>query len=927
MKTPRLTRTRKAHEHRISPTVADSYRCNLLVSSCRYRRPLLTRERVHSQSCGTPSLRARARILASACLALSPLLHPAAAMPTLEQFRRAAPSFLDPAPSTEVVITNVGDHCFVPAASHYSESPAIPFNCNSSAICAGLPDFYRCDGSWLPMRFAFAWNPSPEPWAVDHSFVTYRIDRSGTYSASLRYDREESAPHYSGPSRREWRFSVNLASLRGDFYRSESSSIHRIGTAECGPFDFVENVRKEWSFTDALIGFPFEPNGSWQVPSCPSYYDLALIPESALPPGQRRYPTVDAVISASAGPDARAIAADPQAFGYLVFRTSSPEIVAVSSEPWPILHSFGPGHDLILAEDGWVSAIEVTPVNRGDEYFAVLLVRGLPLDTSAQDIRAGLELELAHGTQPPVRVLFGLNRPPVVLVHGLWSNANAWGSFDRWLMGSYPAASSERTDYRDHNDKSYASEAVQAGFWQSLLAARSAAEKAGVISSRVDVVGHSMGGLVSRAFRDNEDSLVPSRIARLITVGTPHLGSPLASWLFDHRDQAPDAIGFLGSILLERWLGSIVSLKALMAGLNQGIEGGAIEALDSIESLDGGQYFAVAGHAPDFTGAEAALNLVAMLFDGKPFAFRDTLDSILEPEPPGVGHDTIVPLLSQLGNAAESIVLENLIHAYVPPGLETWPFDPSGIETTDPCVFEEIRCLLESQNACAAPPMACPPLGAAMPFIGSSEEVLLTDLSTWSERSPAVLQLDVEPSTGLSAGEEGHLVFSSSEGQLTRVVALTERGAFLALDPGALAAGILPPTLEDIQIHAIGLFDDNSYAAADFVIPVTDPGAPEALTCPTSLHLAPGRCAQLAILAAYPGALVDVTQSGEVLLAVSPDGAATTHEGGVVCGLRFGGAIVSAAFRGALCETALTLVGSEIFADSLEAGDLRAWSP
>jgi len=53
----------------------------------------------------------------------------------------------------------------------------------------------------------------------------------------------------------------------------------------------------------------------------------------------------------------------------------------------------------------------------------------------------------------------------------------------------------------------------------------------------VDIVAHSMGGLVVRSFCEKEKEFCKESIRKLITIDTPHLGSELADLLLIYRDQ------------------------------------------------------------------------------------------------------------------------------------------------------------------------------------------------------------------------------------------------------------------------------------------------------------------------------------------------------------------------------------------------------
>ncbi len=113
---------------------------------------------------------------------------------------------------------------------------------------------------------------------------------------------------------------------------------------------------------------------------------------------------------------------------------------------------------------------------------------------------------------------------PVVLVPGIYCNAGLWGWFRRRLAALGVTGTWAVT-----------LEPPQAGIDQ--LAERLAEEIARVCGAtgaeRVVVVGHSMGGLVARACA--RDPAARARIARIVTLGTPHHGSILARWGLAHN--------------------------------------------------------------------------------------------------------------------------------------------------------------------------------------------------------------------------------------------------------------------------------------------------------------------------------------------------------------------------------------------------------
>ncbi|WP_313950904.1 esterase/lipase family protein [Accumulibacter sp.] len=121
-------------------------------------------------------------------------------------------------------------------------------------------------------------------------------------------------------------------------------------------------------------------------------------------------------------------------------------------------------------------------------------------------------------------------RPPVLLIHGYGCSRAAWW----WLrprleMAGWPVATISLEPLYTSIDN-----------YVDPLARRIDALLAESAAERVIVVGHSMGGLVARAYLQRYGD---SRVARLITLGTPHRGSQLALLGFGEnaRQMRPDS--------------------------------------------------------------------------------------------------------------------------------------------------------------------------------------------------------------------------------------------------------------------------------------------------------------------------------------------------------------------------------------------------
>jgi pimeloyl-ACP methyl ester carboxylesterase len=150
-----------------------------------------------------------------------------------------------------------------------------------------------------------------------------------------------------------------------------------------------------------------------------------------------------------------------------------------------------------------------------------------------------------HVSFSPVSIR--LYHPPVVLVHGLWENPTFWyrlSNFSQTLTKS--KLNVFLADYGIYNATTFDPLAKPKNYGiDSLKNITSKAiedyHKNGTAASQVDMVGHSMGGLIIRGFTQqhyskNMTNYMKGYIHRLITIGTPHFGAPLAKLLDHHHD-------------------------------------------------------------------------------------------------------------------------------------------------------------------------------------------------------------------------------------------------------------------------------------------------------------------------------------------------------------------------------------------------------
>ena len=127
-------------------------------------------------------------------------------------------------------------------------------------------------------------------------------------------------------------------------------------------------------------------------------------------------------------------------------------------------------------------------------------------------------------------------RTPVILIHGIWSNRSSMTTV-AWALkhtGQFEfAAVDYGTPPRKSNQDIRLSVKYLADGVERML---DKLNNEGVKVSRVDIVAHSMGGLVSRLYIVGDGQSIPphsDKVRRLITLGTPHGGSPVADWYAD----------------------------------------------------------------------------------------------------------------------------------------------------------------------------------------------------------------------------------------------------------------------------------------------------------------------------------------------------------------------------------------------------------
>lgn len=269
-------------------------------------------------------------------------------------------------------------------------------------------------------------------------------------------------------------------------------------------------------------------------------------------------------------------------------------------------------------------------------------------------LRLGAEFTGPTGDTASSEAPLTLVRPPLVLMHGLWSSAATW---------TFPLVSDDRfqvtlADYEPTNASFFSTNLLVPYHWSRIALNRHRLD--GLAGVQVDYVGHSMGGILARnfagfpSFYARADNFNQGDLHKLLTLNTPHAGSPVANAILLLQDSLSLETNAL-LILLAHSLGHPIHLGAiedLATGSN------AIQAIPPTR---------VPSHALVGTGGSDALTLIPGPLGAfyRVIAFFSDFESPLQ----GLQHDGIVGRLSQEGgirSSAQSVFGDlHSIHTFV----------------------------------------------------------------------------------------------------------------------------------------------------------------------------------------------------------------------------------------------------------------------
>ncbi len=323
-------------------------------------------------------------------------------------------------------------------------------------------------------------------------------------------------------------------------------------------------------------------------------------------------------------------------------------------------------------------------------------------------------------------IVIKLVSPPVIMVHGMWSNPDVWqegksvygvGAYNTsfaYFLRNYNNSKFNLffADYKADNFRTFdpldpesrpgrlaVKKAIDEGFlyYKNML---------GIAVSQADIIGHSLGGLLTRSFAADKldgikyfekENYNKGYVHKLITLGTPHKGSPMGGFLIKYSKQ--------WAKLSEQTVLKINTLQNLLDWTHHPI-GSCHSGFDyttnktpyiNLGTTPPFKTFAIAGnHLADMSnsisgaGGELSLNVGLKFISGG----SEDLNTIFKPLLPcvpnniPVANDLIVTVNSQKGNGSKWQLLGGTGHSG--PAFNT--------ETNSINIFTKVYDLLLSDN-------------------------------------------------------------------------------------------------------------------------------------------------------------------------------------------------------------------------------------
>jgi pimeloyl-ACP methyl ester carboxylesterase len=559
---------------------------------------------------------------------------------------------------------------------------------------------------------------------------------------------------------------------------------------------------------------------------------------------------------------AEGLEADNASAAVVIFRTRSAEDVTFRTDNGTSLLPYA---DNFLAEPPQSGSQTLrVPASHllkiASYFYAAALVQAPGLGVG-RSFATPVTVTARQGTQSTKRGM-PLVPPPLVLVHGLWGNDQSLEYLQDVLTTSPPWKTRpglvQAIAYtNDISFDAYEPASALANEIRTLLEAGAhSLDAEHIVGGRVDIIAHSMGGLVARhyatltLYRSLRDR-GQGQFHEIVTLDTPEAGSQLATYLYDHRGCSLQSTSSVTAALV--WSAACepptltveqcfaTSRVGMPLGPPGHLKDGAVYALEPDSpsfrrlttgaDIDGAIWRAVSAVAYsdsllkfELNGLiDASANLSqATIRDCPPSPSLPSVDSILYG-----ANDAIVRLLSQHKSAGSGqfATFHGLAHAPANPlGLT---LDPNGSNANivhSRAVAELATCWLGNDGD----PSCNPKPGAALAAAPEFDMPQLHKVDRLIIRPPANLRLGTpfDLAIDLSSPSPLRRLVVSEEDDLGHRIAQTLPTTGVA--GPTLHAEVTPMLFGSITLTVDALFDDGGVDWKDATVPVQPPtAAPE----------------------------------------------------------------------------------------------------
>lgn len=456
--------------------------------------------------------------------------------------------------------------------------------------------------------------------------------------------------------------------------------------------------------------------------------------------------------------------------------------------------------------------------------------------------------------------------PPVVLVHGLWGDKTSLNGIANYLAGQsynwsappmqicyslylrFNAATDPLTDGQDPCEYTSAD-----ALGKAIASTFDTLDSERIVSGRVDIVAHSMGGLVLRNYAASAGYAsarngMLGQFHTIVTLDAPELGSDLAPFLIDHRTDSAMAPLLSDAGIFWYAVCGTTDVELCFAGIGDPLSSttlpvntGAVYSLEPAyvaaakiagPSIPNTSWFAVSATAPGNGALAKGINLLIEALYKNPSASNvPTVYSILQKLP----DDSIVTVPSQLHGAiaGQSTTLPKLSHTIVPSELIAAldilyeePLDSSSVIESS-SVDGTLTCWLVFQNSTSCPPDESRPISQTSPNAPVTPSRILTREVT----------VDVPGHTQLGTPVDIAMHFPAST-SVTRLI-VVQRGdgsearpqdiRALSSQNGIVHFSVVPKFLGPVSMHIAMRLSDGSVSFPTANMFVEPPGAKPAV--------------------------------------------------------------------------------------------------